>query len=146
MLYNIPANITPELLYALSRCGHGDKIVLADANFPSDSIAASTVLKVPIRMNGSTSEVLRDILHLMPLDQYMAKPIMVMDRVPSDKVKDLQVLAYGLLAKVAKTTEEKLDYVERIAFYEAAKTAFCVIQTNDCSLYANAIIHKGVIS
>jgi L-fucose mutarotase len=146
MLYNVPQNISPEILYALARCGHGDSIVIADANFPSDSVAISTTLKVPLRMNGSTSEALRDILCLMPLDQYMANPVVVMDRVPSDKEKNLQVPAYGCLAKEAKTTEDNLEYKERFAFYEAAKTSFCVIQTNDRSLYANAIIYKGVIS
>ena len=146
MLFNVPANISPEILYALARCGHGDKIVLADANFPSDSIGMSTVLKVPLRMNGTTSEALRDVLSLMPLDQYMAKPVVVMDRVASDKEKGLQVPAYGLLAKEAQMTVDQLDYVERFAFYEAAKTAFCVIQTSDRSLYANCIIYKGVVS
>ena len=39
MLKNIPRVLSPELLSVLARMGHGDEIVLADANFPSASTA-----------------------------------------------------------------------------------------------------------
>ncbi len=51
-LKGIPESITPELLYALAKMGHGDRIVIADANFPSDSVAKETVIGVPIRVTG----------------------------------------------------------------------------------------------
>ena len=35
LLKGIPSNISPELLYVLAKMGHGDEIVLGDANFPS---------------------------------------------------------------------------------------------------------------
>ncbi|XP_071071706.1 fucose mutarotase isoform X2 [Dasypus novemcinctus] len=37
-LKGVPALLSPELLYALARMGHGDEIVLADANFPTSSV------------------------------------------------------------------------------------------------------------
>ena len=144
-LIGIPERISAELLYALARAGHGDKIVIADANFPSDSIAASATISTPIRVNARTSEILGDILALLPLDQYMEHPIAVMDRVPRDKERKLSVPSYSALADAARKEEENLLYLERYLFYETAKNAFVVIQTNDTALYANVIIYKGVI-
>lgn len=71
--------------------GHGDVIVIADANFPSDATASNAIIKTPIRVHGSTADILKDILQLMPLDTYVERPISVMDRVPSDKERDLEV-------------------------------------------------------
>ena len=144
-LIGIPDRISADLLYALARAGHGDKIVIADANFPSDSTASSATISTPIRVNGQTSEILCDILKLLPLDQYMEYPIAVMDRVPRDKERKLAVPAYAALAMVARREVDSLAYVERNKFYDTAKNAFCVIQTNDAALYANVIIYKGVI-
>jgi L-fucose mutarotase len=39
ILRTIPRILSPSLLNVLSRMGHGDEIVLADANFPSASVA-----------------------------------------------------------------------------------------------------------
>ena len=146
-LRGVPESITPELLYVLARMGHGDSIVLADANFPSDSVAKHCVCKEVVRVSGSTSEILRAILHLIPLDQYMENPMQVMDRVPSDKERGLEVPAYKLLQEAGGISGEpyKMEYVERFQFYVRAKTAFCVIQTTDRQLYANCIVFKGVL-
>lgn len=144
-LLGIPDSITPELLYALSKMGHGDRLVIADANFPSDSIAKECIITQPIRIAGLTSELLADILKLMPLDQYVEKPVAVMDRVENDKVKGLVVPAYQFLATVSNRSEKDLDYIERFEFYEKAKKAFAIVQTTDRTLYANCIIYKGVI-
>ena len=142
-LLGVPDSVTPELLYILARMGHGDALVIADANFPSDSVAAATVTKECVRVCGSTSDIARDILRLMPLDTYIPNPVQVMDRVQSDKDRNLVVPAYDA---IAKATAHELEFVERFAFYERAKTAFAVVQTNDRSLYANVLIVKGVVA
>jgi L-fucose mutarotase len=137
--------LTLLFFFLLAKAGHGDKIVITDANFPSDKIASSAIIPVPIRVNATTSEILIEILKLLPLDQYMENPIAVMDRVDADKQRNLFVPAYEAFARVIGRSPDKLEYIERFRFYEAAKDAFVVIQTNDQSLYANAIIYKGVI-
>lgn len=38
MLKNIPQIIPPDLLKILAEMGHGDEIVIADANFPSSNM------------------------------------------------------------------------------------------------------------
>ena len=40
-LKGIPKILSPDLLHALMTMGHADKIVLADDNFPSATIARS---------------------------------------------------------------------------------------------------------
>ena len=68
-----------------------------------------------------------------------------MDRVPADKDRDLQVPAYESLASVSGMQKEELNYIERFKFYETAGNAFCVVQTDDKTLYANCILSKGVL-
>ena len=49
---------------------------------------------------------------------------------------------------VLKETQEgayTIGYIERFAFYERAKDAFCVIETSEEALYANIILKKGVV-
>ena len=148
MLIGIPVRINADLLFVLAKMGHGDKIVIADANFPSDSTATSCVHKEVIRVSGKTSEVLDDILKLIPLDQYVDYSVAVMDRVESDKEKDLHVPAYDAIAKSilnSHINDAKMEYVERFNFYDRARECFAVIQTDDTSLYANVIIGKGVV-
>lgn len=145
-LKGIPDSLSPELLFALARMGHGDKLVIADANFPSDSVAKHTVIGEPIRVQGlTTAELLKDILTLLPLDEYEPHPLTVMDRVPSDKQRDLPVPAYAALAQAASLSPDALLYADRWDFYEQAKKAFVVVQTTDRSLYANCIVSKGVL-
>lgn len=38
MLKGIPSNLSPELLKVLCEMGHSDTIVIADGNFPSETI------------------------------------------------------------------------------------------------------------
>jgi len=35
MLKRIPSILSPELLYLIAQMGHGDELVIADANFPA---------------------------------------------------------------------------------------------------------------
>lgn len=144
-LKGIPTSITPELLYHIARMGHGDRLIIADHNFPSDSIASSCVVKDPIRVHGTTSSLLHDILQLLPLDTYDPYGICVMDRVQKDKDRELYVPAYEAIASECGITSDKLTYLERYEFYNLAKQCFCVIQTDDSTLYANVMISKGVI-
>jgi L-fucose mutarotase len=113
-LIGVPVRITAELLYALARMGHGDSIVIADANFPSDSVATCCSLeKRPIRVSGSTAQITADILKLMPLDAYVPHPVNVMDRVDSDKERNLEVPAYKDIALASGLRSDQLAYVER---------------------------------
>ena len=138
MLKNIPKIISPELLKILCEMGHGDEIVLADGNFPSEAIGQRVV-----RADGhGVPELLEAILTLLPLDTY-AKPVFIMDKVPGDETPVPIWDDYSRI--VAPHTNEPIEKIERFAFYERAKTAFAVIATGEEAVYANIILKKGVI-
>ena len=118
--------------------GHGDEIVLADGNFPSESMGQRTT-----RADGhGVPELLAAILELMPLDTY-AQPVYLMAKVPGD---DVEVPIWDEYAKlIAPHTDAKVEFLERFEFYERAKKAYCVVATGESAIYANVILKKGVV-
>ncbi|MEO0944727.1 MAG: RbsD/FucU domain-containing protein [Pseudomonadota bacterium] len=142
MLRNINPILSPDLLHALRAMGHGDEIVIADANFPAESAKPKC-----IRADGSdASEVLRAILSVMPLDTFVADPANCMqvvgnpEEVP-DAVQDFQ----SIINEMADAPAE-IQMIERFAFYDRANTAYAVVQTGEGRLYGNIILTKGVIA
>ncbi|XP_028279209.1 fucose mutarotase isoform X2 [Parambassis ranga] len=146
VLKGIPSVLSPELLYTLAKMGHGDELVLADANFPASSICACGPKE--IRADGlSIPQLLEAILKLLPLDTYVSCPAAVMDLVDSDKQRGLAVPvwdAYKHLLYQAGS-QSHLETVERFAFYERAKKAYAIVATGETALYGNLILKKGVI-
>ncbi|XP_026164739.1 fucose mutarotase [Mastacembelus armatus] len=146
VLKGVPSVLSPELLYALAKMGHGDELVLADANFPASSICACGPKE--IRADGlRIPQLLEAILKLLPLDTYVPSPAAVMDLVDSDKQRCVAVPAWDtytqLLAQVG--CQSPLEKVERFDFYERAKKAYAVVATGETALYGNIILKKGVI-
>ena len=73
MLKGINPVLSPELLKALCEMGHGDELVIADGNFPCESVGKNAIV---VRADGhSTTEILDAVLSLIPLDTYTEKPI-----------------------------------------------------------------------
>lgn len=138
MLKKIPKILSPELVKVLMEMGHGDEIVIGDGNFPAESIGQRVV-----RADGhGVPELLEAILELFPLDTY-AKPVYLMAKVPGDPVPVPIWDTYAEL--IAPHTDEKMEFIERFAFYERAKTAYCVLATGESAIYANIILKKGVV-
>lgn len=140
MLKGISPLLSPELLAALYRMGHGDEIVLADAHFPGDSVH-----KFVIRADGlKIADLLDAILPLFVLDEYVDDPVVMMACVPGDE-PDPQVEAdyQSAIARHAANAP-KIQFIERFAFYERAKTAFTVVLTGETRKYGNIILKKGV--
>lgn len=146
MLRGIPSVLSPELLYALAKMGHGDELVLADANFPASSICACGPKE--IRADGlGIPRLLEAVLKLLPLDTYVPFPAAVMDLVDSDKQRCLAVPVWGTYEQLLRQagSQVSLEKVERFAFYERAKKAYAVVATGETALYGNLILKKGVI-
>ncbi|MEG1887134.1 MAG: RbsD/FucU domain-containing protein [Oscillospiraceae bacterium] len=143
MLKGIPEILSPQLLKILCEMGHGDQIVIADGNFPAESMGKNSVV---IRADGhGTTELLEAILSVFPLDTYVDNPIKLMQVVPNDNVETpIWEEYYHILANNCYQ-KEKVENVERFAFYEAAKRAYAIIATSENALYANLILQKGVI-
>jgi L-fucose mutarotase len=141
MLKGIPPIISPELLNMIAEMGHGDELVLADANFPSVSVGERVV-----RADGhGVPAILEAILKLFPLDSFVEQPAAVMRRVDQP---DQPAPIWTEFQKLLDSAEGKhiaIERVERFAFYERAKEAFGVVATGETALYGNLIIKKGVI-
>ncbi|XP_040906093.1 fucose mutarotase [Toxotes jaculatrix] len=146
VLKGIPSVLSPELLYALAKMGHGDELVLADANFPASSVCACGPKE--IRADGlGIPQLLEAILKLLPLDTYVHSPAAVMDLVDSDKQRSLAVPVWDTYTQLLDQVgcQAPLEKVERFAFYERAKKAYAVVATGETALYGNLILKKGVI-
>ena len=141
MLKNIPKILSPELLKTLMEMGHGDEIVIADGNFPSETIGQRV-----IRCDGhGVPELLDAIMQLFPLDTYTEKPVMLMEVVPGDPVVPTIWDKYKEIINKYEPENCKIEMIERFAFYERAKTAFAVVATGEEAIYANIILKKGVV-
>ena len=143
MLKGIPAILTPELLKVLAEMGHGDEIVLADGNFPAESMGKDAVV---IRAEGHTvPEILDAVLQLIPLDQYVKEPAALMEVVPGDNVKPVIWEEYRSLLNKHGENPQAVEMMERFAFYERAKKAYAIVATGETAIYANILLKKGVV-
>jgi len=149
-LKGIPRILSPELLKVLAEMGHGDELVIADCNFPATSVAEAQPHKRLINMDGHGGcDVLKAIMHLFPLDQYVPLPAAIMKRVACDEESNLAVPIwddYRAILQQAENKQINIEQVERFAFYERAKKAFAVVATGEQAQYANIIIKKGCIT
>jgi L-fucose mutarotase len=146
MLKGIDPLLTADVLYALESMGHGNDLVIADANFPSDAIGRETTFGEVIRMDAPTSaRAAKAILSVFPLDSFVDKPASRMEIVGEPNT----------ILPVAAEVQKEIDAaegkslpmgsIERFAFYEMAKKAYCVIQTRERRFYGCFIFKKGVI-
>lgn len=143
MLKGISPLLSPELLKVLCEMGHGDELVIADGNFPAESIGKNAVV---IRADGhGVPEMLNAILQLIPLDQYVDQPAALMKVVPGDPVVPVIWDEYRALLKKHGENPDKVEMMERFAFYDRAKNAYAVIATGETAIYANVLLKKGVV-
>ena len=142
MLKGVSKIVSPELLKILAEMGHGDEIVIADANFPSVTNGQRVV-----RADGiGGAEMLEAVLSLIPLDVY-SDPNMMFMALSACDVGRVDPVIWKDYERIAKEKDEnvRISQIERYEFYDRAKNAFAVIATGESAIYANIIIKKGVI-
>ena len=144
MLKGIPKILSPELLKVLCEMGHSDRLVIADGNFPSESMGKNAKV---IRCDGhGVPELLEAILTVFPLDTYVETPVSLMQVMPGDTVETPIWDEYKeIITKHDERGEKAIGQTERFAFYEEAKTAYAIIATGESALYANIMLQKGVV-
>lgn len=141
MLKGLDPLLGPDLLHVLAAMGHGDEIVLADANFP----AAATARRL-VRMDGLTATaVLRAVLTVLPLDTFVDAPAAVMAVVDDPDAEPPAVRDFQAVLDAAEGGVVTLARIERFAFYQRAAQAFAIVATGERRLYGNIILKKGVI-
>jgi L-fucose mutarotase len=146
MLKKISPLLNADVLYALRAMGHGDELVLCDTNFPGDSVARETVLGKLLRIDNTTcAEAARAILSVMPLDSFVDHSAWRMEVVGQpNEVPKVQAEVQKEIDRAEKTPIT-LEPIERFAFYERAKKAYCVIATGETRFYGCFVFKKGVI-
>ena len=140
MLKGISPLLSPELLSVLSRMGHGDEIVLADAHFPGETFG-----KRVLRADGLKIDALIDaILPVFELDSYVDAPLIMMAAVQGDKLDPNVEKAYRAAVDRHAPKTPAISRIDRFAFYDRAKSAFAVVMTGETAKYGNIILKKGV--
>jgi L-fucose mutarotase len=146
MLKSIDPILNADVLFALRAMGHGDDLVICDTNFPADSVARQTLLGRLLRLDGvNAPRAARAILSVMPLDSFVDKPALRMEVVGKPgEVPPVQAEVQKEI-EAAEGRNWPMGSIERLAFYELAKKAYCVVQTGERRFYGCFVFKKGVI-
>jgi L-fucose mutarotase len=146
MLKGIDHRLNADVLYVLRSMGHGDALVIADTNFPSDQVSRSTVYGDLLRMENLTAaEAVRAVLSVMPLDTFVDDFAGRMEVVgDAQAIPDVQKEVQSEIDK-AEGRSRPMIGIERFDFYDRAREAFAVIQTGERRFYGCFIFRKGVI-
>ena len=143
MLININPILNPELLYQLRAMGHGDKLVLTDANFPAYSHSINNKV---IRLDGvNIYEAAKAILSVFPLDSFIdsAAERMQVDNKPDELTETHKEFIEAV--KNISGQNWKVGSISRQNFYEEAKKAYCIVTTTDARPFGCFVLTKGVI-
>lgn len=143
MLKGIDPLLNADVLYALRAMGHGDDLIIADTNFPSDSIARETVLGKVLRIDRPAAEVIKAILSVYPIDTFVDDAAARMEVV--GEPNSILPVMDDVQAEISAAGGPAMIGVERFAFYERAKTAYAVVQTGERRFYGCFALRKGVI-
>lgn len=145
MLKGIDPLLTADVLKILCEMGHGDEVVVVDANFTAASLGVG---KPVLHLSGADlGRACQAVLSVFPLDADVSQPVAYMKVSHTDVgyVSAVQENVVNLVVQTGGTTEQ-CEAVERFAFYDRVKTAYAIIQTSEMQPYANFIFKKGVIS
>ncbi len=145
MLKSIDPMLNADVLYALRAMGHGDDLILADTNFPSDSVARQTVLGKLLRLDCDAGRAAKAILSVLPLNSFVEYPALRMEVV--GKPKEVPPVQADVQKEIdaAEGKSMPMGSIERFAFYDLARKAYCVIQTGERRFYGCFVFKKGVI-
>jgi len=151
MLKGIDPLLSPELLKVLAEMGHGDEIVIADANFTAASLArraAMAPLPVIALPGAGVQRTAEAILSLLPLDASVTQPVAYMQvcDTPAGYRSQQQRAVIASLAAGGHAEPEQCEAMERFAFYDRVRQAFAIVHTGDLQPYGNFLLRKGVIS
>jgi len=142
MLIGIDPILSPEALALLRAMGHGDTVVLTDANFPAAGNANRLV-----RLDGIGGErVLDAVLRLLPLDDFEPDPLVGMQMVgAADGVPEAVAAFQRVVDNRLGAAAPRIKLAGRHDFYALSRDAFGIIATGERRFYGNLILRKGVI-
>lgn len=146
MLKGIDHRLNAEVLACLRAMGHGDVLIIADTNFPSDSVARATVTGQLLRMDNLTAaEAVQAILSVLPLDTFVDDFAGRMEIVGDPAAIPPVQAEVQAEIDAAEGRSRPMIGIERFAFYDMARQAYAVIQTGERRFYGCFMFRKGVI-
>lgn len=133
MLIGIDPLLRGDMLNVLDRMGHGDVLVVADANFPAARVASHVIDLAGV----SAATAMSAVATVFPLDG--EEPITIM-RAPGGRtaVQTELIESCGL-------ADARVDEIDRFNFYEAARAASLVLVSGETRPYGNVLVRKGVV-
>jgi L-fucose mutarotase len=141
MLKGIHPLLHADLLHALASMGHGDELVIADANFPWASIGRRVVHLA----GASAPDALNAILTVFPLDTFVDQPALTMQVVGDPAAVPEPVRDFAAVFTRHGLADVDIGGLEREAFYARARGAFAIVRTGELRAYGNILLVKGVI-
>jgi L-fucose mutarotase len=146
MLKGIDPRLNAEVLGALRAMGHGDLLVIADTNFPADSVARDSQLGYLLTMENLTAaQAMNAILSVFPLDTFVDDFAGRMEVVGAPaEIPPLQAEVQTEI-DAAEGRPRPMIGIERFDFYDRARKAYAVIQTGERRFYGCFLLRKGVI-
>ena len=141
MLKNLDPILTPDLLRTLRAMGHGDEIVIVDANYPATSAGPPVV-----RLDGvDATRALDAILSVMPLDDFVTEACWRMEVVGQADAEQPIFAEFRKIIAKREGKAFKLASLERFAFYERARKCYAIVATGERRLYGNILVKMGVV-
>ncbi len=130
-------------MHAMMLMEHGDELVICDVNHPAQTIASTTYGKLISLSGCGLAHAAEAILTLFPLDTFVQAPV---KRMVDDPKKQMPI--FGTMQDVldrANGSPVQMEALERLAFYEAARTAFAIVRTSDPGHYGCFILKMGIV-
>ena len=135
MLIGINPLLTGNFLALLDQMGHGDRIVIADANFPAHSLNAHVVALPGV----AVVDALEAVLSVFPSDVVDPTSLMA----SADGILPIHT---ELTEAAAQSGPVIVEYLSRRDFYDHAALASAVVLTGELRAYGNIILSKGVVN
>ena len=139
MLKGLSPLLSADLLHVLASMGHGDDIVIADANFP-----AATHARRLVSMPGvGAAQLLDAILSVLPLDDFTEHAAFTM-QVVGDPTS-IPAAVHDFHCVLHRHAYPSPATLERFAFYQRAAQAFAIVASGETRTYGNIVLTKGVV-
>src|SRR5450830_1515560 len=125
--------IHPEIMKVLSLCGHGDKILIADGNYPLNSKSGDAA-KVYLGLTSGRPEVMEVLKGVINVEK---AEVMVPDGELPPIFEEFTKILDGM----------KLEKLGRYEFYDACcqPAVRLAISTGEKRLFANILLTIGVV-
>jgi L-fucose mutarotase len=142
MLRNVHPLLVPDLIGMLGAMGHGDELVIVDANFPAASVGRR-VLEI---RGANAPAVLAAVLTVFPIDTLSLPAVLTMEVVGDPAAVPEPVADFAAAMSDHGLADFEVGALERQAFYDRSRKAFAIVRTGELRPYGTILLVKGVVN